>query len=385
MIRIHANHYATDQPVELIVENGLIRSVQALETVDRGAQGAERARYVAPAFFDLQINGCLGRDFSSDSLSADDIRSVVSTCRQHGIAGFFPTLITNSFAGLRQGFEALRTAIDGDRDLAHALPGFHLEGPYISSEDGPRGAHPGEHVRPPAWDEFQRLQDSAGGRIRLVTLAPEHEGALAFIEKLTAADVVVSIGHTAAGPARIREAIAAGARLSTHLGNGCHLQLPRHENYLWEQLAADELWASLICDGHHLPAAVMQCFIRMKTPARLILTCDASPLAGLPPGRYHKWGQEIDVLPSGKIVVAKQGVLAGSGSFTDQCVAHAIKVGGVSLKDAVDMAGERPRRLLGLPPVRLEPGMPADLVLFDLDSDGALQVRHIVVNGQVYR
>src|SRR5205807_1149747 len=174
-----------------------------------------------------------------------------------------------------------------------AMPCFHLEGPYISAEDGPRGAHPLAQVRPPDLGEFQRIQEAADGNIRLVTLAPELPGALAFIDKLTAAGVVVAIGHTAASPATIRDAVSAGARLSTHLGNGSHAMLPRHDNYLWEQLAADELWASIICDGHHLPAAVMRCILRVKTPARTILTCDAGSLAGLPSGRYREWDQEL--------------------------------------------------------------------------------------------
>src|SRR5262249_6725981 len=245
----------------------------------------------------------------------------------------------------------------------------HLEGPYISPEDGPRGAHPRQHVRPPDWDEFCRLQEAAGGRVRLVTLAPEHEGALRFIERLVAAGVVVALGHTAASGRRIREAILAGACLSTHLGNGTHALLPRHENYLWEQLAADELWASIICDGHHLPPPVVRCIVRVKTPARTILTCDASALAGLPPGHYQLWEQECDILPEGKIVVSDSGYLGGSWAFTDLCVGNVLRFAGVGLSDALDMAGARPRQLLGLPVPRLEAGAAADLVLFDWEGD----------------
>src|SRR5262249_46804632 len=153
-------------------------------------------------------------------------------------------------------------ACEKDPQLARAIPGIHLEGPYISAEDGPRGAHARQHVRPPDWDEFCRLQDLAGGRIRLVTLAPETAGALPFIERLSRAGVVVALGHTAASGECIRDAIQAGARLSTHLGNGAHAVLPRHPNYIWEQLADDGLWASIICDGHHLPESVMRCILR---------------------------------------------------------------------------------------------------------------------------
>jgi N-acetylglucosamine-6-phosphate deacetylase len=225
------------------------------------------------------------------------------------------------------------------------------------------------------------LQDAAGGRIRLLTLAPEHEGALAFIEKLVTTGVVVALGHTAATGPRIRDAIAAGARLSTHLGNGSHAVLPRHENYIWEQLAADELWASIISDGHHLPPAVVRCIVRVKTPSRTILTCDASSLAGLPLGRYREWDQDFDVLPGGKVVVAGTSYLAGSGVFTDACVNNVIRFAGVSLRDAVEMAGARPRELLGLPPRRLEAGEPADLVLFDGEPGVDLRVRTTIIDG----
>jgi N-acetylglucosamine-6-phosphate deacetylase len=146
--------------------------------------------------------------------------------------------------------------------------------------------------------------------------------------------------------------------------------LPRHPNYLWEQLAEDGLWASIICDGHHLPPSVVRCIVRVKTPARTILTCDASSLAGLPPGRYDEWDQEFDVLSEGKVVVPGTSYLAGSWAFTDVGVGNAIAFAGISLAEAVDMAGARPRELLGLPPRRLEPGFPADFWLFDWSEDG---------------
>ncbi|HYT87243.1 MAG TPA: N-acetylglucosamine-6-phosphate deacetylase, partial [Gemmataceae bacterium] len=242
-------------------------------------------------------------------------------------------------------------------------------------------AHARRHVRSPDWDEFRRLQDAAGGRIRLVTLAPEQEGALDFIERLVASGVVVSLGHTAASGACIRAAVAAGARLSTHLGNGAHAMLPRHDNYLWEQLAEDRLWASIICDGHHLPPAVVRCIMRVKTPARTILTCDASPLAGLPPGRYREWEQDFEVHASGKVVVPGTSYLAGSWAFTDLCVGTVIRYAGVSLGDAVDMASQRPRQLLGLPPQRLEEGATADLMLFDWEAGGELIVKRTLAGG----
>jgi N-acetylglucosamine-6-phosphate deacetylase len=380
-VRIRARHYATGDVVDVVCTKGRIAEIDELFGPRQSPDLV--ANWVAPALFDLQINGCDGRSFNSPNLTPSDISHVVATCRKHGIGSLCPTLITNSTDALLHGFRTIASACDRDSTLATALPALHLEGPYISPEDGPRGAHPLAHVRPPDWDEFQRLQDAAAGRIRLVTLAPECNGALAFIERLVAAGVVVAIGHTAASGEQIRAAVAAGACLSTHLGNGTHALLPRHDNYLWEQLAADGLWASLICDGHHLPPAVIKCLVRMKTPARLVLTCDASSLAGLPPGKYDEWGQELEVLQGGKIVVRGTPYLAGSGLFTDSCIGIAVRDGEVSLREALDMAGARPRALLGLEARAIAPSGPADLVLFDWEPGGPFTVTHTVIGGEL--
>jgi N-acetylglucosamine-6-phosphate deacetylase len=374
-MRLRAKHYRTGELVDVVCEGGKIASLGPAR-----AQPADRsAGWIAPALFDLQINGSGGKSFNSPNLTIEDVREVVQVCRRHGVAELLPTLVTTSHEALAHGFTTLRQACDSDAELGRAIAGFHLEGPYIAAEDGPRGAHPKQHVRPPDWDEFRRLQDAAGGRIRLVTLAPETDGAIPFIEKLNKSAVVVSIGHTAAAPEQIRAAVAAGARLSTHLGNGAHAVLPRHPNYIWEQLAADELWASIICDGHHLPPAVVKAIVRVKTPARLVLTCDAGPLAGLPPGRYRDWDQEFEVHPAGKIVVPGTGFLAGSWAFTDRCIGGVMRMAGVPLGDAIDMAGARPRELLGLPPRRLKPGDAAQLMMFDWQAGGELEVRDVIV------
>jgi N-acetylglucosamine-6-phosphate deacetylase len=368
-MRIQARHYATGELIQVECADGVIRSI--------GPPTSEppdiRASWIAPAFFDLQINGCSGYGFNSPNLTVDRVRHITAVCRSHGIAGFCPTLITNDHESLLQAFKVL--------GLVGEIEAIHLEGPYISPEDGPRGAHPRRHVRPPDWDEFRRFQEAAAGRIRLVTLAPELDGALPFIETLVESGIVVAIGHTAASPSRIDEAVRAGARLSTHLGNGAHALLPRHDNYIWAQLADDRLWASIISDGWHLPVSVLRCFLRIKTAARLILTCDASSLAGLSPGRYREWDQDLEVQGDGRIAVAGTGYLAGSGAFTDACVRHALSCLELSLPDAIDMAGKHARELLGLPVWSLEPGAPVNLILFE--NDGGLRVTGTLVKQTV--
>jgi N-acetylglucosamine-6-phosphate deacetylase len=354
-LRVRGRHYRSGKLYEWACAGGTI--------VERTEVSGDEGDHVAPAFFDIQINGALGISFNAPTLTSDDIRRVTALCRQHGIAEYFPTLVTASQEDLLHAFRALSRARAEDSLLARAIPGFHLEGPYISPEDGPRGAHPLAHVRPPSWAEFSRLQEAAEGSIRLVTLAPEKEGALAFIEKLTASGVVVALGHTAAAPAVIRAAVDAGARLSTHLGNGSHALLPRHENYFLEQLAEDRLIASVISDGHHVPASLLRILIRVKGAERIIVTCDASNLAGLPPGRHTAWGQEFEIQAAGKIVVPGTPFLAGSGVFTDDCVRHLLGLGEMGRADVLDAAGNRPRTLFALPARNLEVGEAAAFVL----------------------
>ena len=159
--------------------------------------------------------------------------------------------------------------------------------------------------------------------------------------------------------------------------------MPRHENYLWEQLACDELMASIITDGHHLPPALLRCLLRVKRPGRLIVTCDASSLAGLPPGKYRQWDQEFEIMPEGKIVVPGTNYLAGSWAFTDLCVRNVLKLCETSLADTIDMASNHPRRLLGLPDRRLDVGEPADLILFDWAPEREFRLRSTLVNSAV--
>ncbi|HXD89200.1 MAG TPA: N-acetylglucosamine-6-phosphate deacetylase [Urbifossiella sp.] len=368
---IHARHYATEQPVAVAIDSGRIVSI------DPSPQTP--TQWIAPSFFDPQINGCLGIAFNSPDLLPEQVRTVAEECRKHGIGGFCPTLITGSFESLRHGFATLTQAVAADAELRRWLPCYHLEGPYLSEEDGPRGAHHREHIRNPDWDEFRRWQDAADGKIGMVTIAPERPGAIAFIEKLAAAGVVAAIGHTAASSDQIRAAADAGAKISTHLGNGAHAILPRHPNYIWQQLAEDRLWASIIPDGFHLPPAVVKCIVRAKGIERTLITCDASSLAGAAPGKYREWGTELEVLPSGKVALAGTPYLAGSGHFTDRCVGNLVRDAGISLTDAVEMASLRPRRLLGLHETSLAAvGDLANVVVFDWEPGGEVIVRQVV-------
>lgn len=368
MLVVHGRHYENGEPVRISIEQGRIVAVEPAWP----RRDAPPWPYVAPGLFDLQINGREGTWFGKARIEPDEVLRTLRAHFRFGLTRICPTLITNSFEALADGFAAIRAACEREAWADRLVAACHLEGPYISAEDGPRGAHPKEHVRPPDWDEFERLQEIAGGRIRLVTLAPELPDAIDFIRRATAERVVVAIGHTAATGNQIENAVQAGARLSTHLGNGAHGMIRRHPNYIWEQLGDRRLMASVIADGHHLPASVLRSIIYAKTVANVILTCDAAGLAGCPPGVYTEGEMQMEVLDDGRIVVAGQRqLLAGSSADTRHCVAEAVSAGRVKLHEALDMAGRNSARLLGLEQIRLRRGARADLFLFHFSGGDA--------------
>jgi N-acetylglucosamine-6-phosphate deacetylase len=260
------------------------------------------------------------------------------------VTAFLPTLITSPF---EEFVRCARAILDADHP---SIAGFHMEGPYINPADGLRGAHRREFAVGADWDDVQRRRDAAEGRIRLVTLAPEVPGALALIERLVLDGVRVAVGHTAASPEQIRDAVRAGATLSTHLGNGCGVMLSRHPNFLWEQLAADELTASFIVDGIHLSPSTVKVMIRAKTPERTVLVTDAIAAAGCPPGRYRLGGVEAELDASGRVIELAGGRLAGSSLTLPAAVANTVRFAGVSIGDAVTMASTRPAAAVGLTP-----------------------------------
>jgi N-acetylglucosamine-6-phosphate deacetylase len=365
----------TGEVVTLRVEE---RKITAIHTGAESCSCGGPDVWLSPGFFDIQVNGYGGQDFNlgawNEKAPVPDLPALRTMLARSGTALFCPTITTNSFEAIQAGLSTLAQTLRTDRSLAQSIPGIHLEGPYIATEDGPRGAHPLEHVRDPDWEEFQRWQEAAEGRIRIVTLAPEREGALPFIEKLAEAGLVVALGHTGAEPETIREAVRAGAKLSTHLGNGAHSMLRRHPNYLWEQLAEDRLIASIIADGHHLPAAVVKCFARGKGADRLILVSDAVALGGLPPGVYNRGRHEV--LPSGKITLAGTPYLAGAGHLLDTCVANTLRFTDLSPAQVCQTVTANPARLLGMDNSKgkLEIGCDADLTLFRIPELGPLEI-----------
>lgn len=342
-------------------------------------------RWLAPGFIDLQINGFAGVDYNDPKTNPEEILASIRTLFSTGVTRILPTVITGAPEDMLAAIRNLVTARQAGPE-GEAIAGIHLEGPYISPEDGPRGAHPARWVRPPDLDEFHRFQDAAEGSIRLVTLAPEWPQAPAFIEALVRQGVTVAIGHTAANGAQIAEAVRAGASVSTHLGNGAHAMLPRHPNYLWEQLAEDRLAAGFIVDGIHLPACFLKVALRAKGLERSFLVTDASAPANCPPGRYRLGEQEVELTEDQRVVLAGQNRLAGSALRMDRGIENLMRLAGLSLAEAVAMATVNPARVVKLEGRQrgLETGELGDVVEFTLEGANArLSVRKTWLAGRL--
>jgi len=347
------------------------------------AEPFDSEMWLCTGLVDLQVNGYRGNDLNADDLSIDTVRSLAEDLLATGVTTFVPTLITAPEQKLLRNLEVVADARRAHPLLRHMIPFVHIEGPHIDPADGPRGAHPVEHVRPPDISEFLRWQQASGGLVGMVTLSPHHSEAAAYIRTLCEHGVRVSIGHTNATGDQIRSAVDAGARLSTHLGNGIAQLLPRHPNPIWSQLAEDRLTATFIADGHHLPGDTLIAMLRAKTPSRSILISDLVAHAGLPAGRYSApVGAFVDLDADGRLRIAGTEYLAGATSPLKSCVARVASCAGFSLGEAIRMATINPGRFADRGVVAA--GKLADLIRFRWAHGAAtLQIEEVIVQGNI--
>lgn len=351
--------------MRLTIGNGVILEVEQMSS---GMAGPQKLPVVAPGLVDLQVNGFMGIDFNDPGLTVEQVGKASEELLRSGITGYFPTLITGPVERITSLLGIFSKAVERGGLAAKMIRGIHLEGPFVSREEGPRGAHPLQYCLDPDPELVKRWQEAAGGMIRLLTLAPELPGSEAVIRMCRETGIVTGIAHTAAGAEEIRRAAEAGATLSTHLGNGCHAMLPRHPNYLWDQLADDRLYASMIADGFHLPDAVLKVFTRVKGH-RAVLVSDSMNLSGMPPGLYHTTATgKVRLTQEGKLHLEERPeTLAGSASQLMDGVRRMARLGGLVF--ALEMATVNPSRLMNLPSQQgVVKGAPADLVI--LDGDG---------------
>ena len=342
------------EPGYVIVRGGVIAEVGAGPppvspdlVLDSGA--------LVPGLVDLQVNGYYGVDLAD--CDPEGWALVARRLPETGTTAFLPTFITAPVPTLATALRSAAKTAEAVTAGARVL-GVHLEGPFLSPARA--GAHRQDWIVPPSPGAVAELLEAGQGVLRLLTLAPEADGALAAIGMLTAAGVLVSVGHSDATAAEVAAGAAAGARMVTHLFNAQRALHHREPGVVGQALTDQRLTSGLIVDLSHVSAAA--CAIAFAAaPGRICLVTDAAACAGMPPGRYVLGGQPVDLPPGGGAPVRPGGTLAGSALRMDQAVSNAVAVG-LGLPEAVAAASRIPADLIGRPDLgRLAGGAAADL------------------------
>jgi N-acetylglucosamine-6-phosphate deacetylase len=317
-----------------------------------------------PGFVDLQVNGFCGVDFSSPNLIVEDFIRATNLLFKEGTACFLPTVITSPLSVYKRNLPLIAQLI-GRIDLKGRMPGIHIEGPFISSKSGARGIHNPHWIKKPDIELFKRLEDLSVGTIKLITIAAELEGAEQLIEYAVKRGISVSLGHQMATSQEIKRAESAGASALTHFGNGVPALLNRHNNPLWGGLVADKLSAMIISDGFHLPDSLIKVIIRVKGIGKVIVTSDASPVAGLQPGTYTSMGKKVLLERSGFLYDPETGYLAGSSKTMCKCLNQLGSRNLLKYREILQVGFHNPLGLIGVSPESIPAGR---LIGYDSDN-----------------
>ncbi|MDO5113397.1 MAG: N-acetylglucosamine-6-phosphate deacetylase, partial [Planctomycetia bacterium] len=310
---------------------------------------------------DMQVNGYAGVDFNSEELSFESYVHAMKALYRDGVAVALPTLITNRVNFMTRRLALLESyrirALEENISEVCKADYYHLEGPFISPNDGYRGAHPLEFVKELSADAVREALDewipASGGRIKIITLCCR--GCADSADKQTAIRVIAqngihpALGHTDGTAEDIAAAAESGADLATHLGNACAQLLPRHHNPIWPILAEPRLWISIIADGFHLPKEMLQVFHAVK-PEKTILVSDATQFAGLRPGTYQTHiGGEVVLTEQGKLhVMGHPNVLAGAACGLNAGLENAIRIPLGTREECLRLVSHNPLQFLGL-------------------------------------
>lgn len=305
-----------------------------------------------PGLVDLQVNGYRDVDFSGADLTEADFARGCRELLAAGTTAFLPTLITSPMELYERNLPLIARVARQDEFQGRVL-GIHLEGPFLSPQEGARGAHNPEWMKRPNVDELKHLVDWAKGTVKLLTIAADLDGAEELARYATRHGITVSLGHQMADEDDLNLLVGAGAKALTHLGNGVPALLSRHRNPLWAGLGNDDLVAMMIADGHHLPVSMLKTIIRTKGPENCIVVSDASPLAGLPAGEYESMGAHVVLEKNGRLHNPATGYMAGSSATILTCANHLATLGLVSTKELIRMVFDNPLKLIGIPPDRI--------------------------------
>jgi N-acetylglucosamine-6-phosphate deacetylase len=357
----------------VVFKDGILAELQPLINHSDGTKDL----WLTRGLFDIQVNGMLGYNLSEADLTPERVLEIDNELAKHGILRWCPTLTTQNGDVVTRNLGILREVIE--KGPASHIQCIHLEGHYISAEDGYRGVHMKQFIRDPDAKEFDLWQKTSGDHIGLFSLAPERKGAIEFIRKLKTEGVRVALVHHNASHDQVQQAAASGADLSSHLVNGCAKMIHRQHNVIWSQLALDELWASFIADGYHIPHYTLKAVIQAKGLHRTILISDLAHLSGLPDGEYSK-NELTVVVQDGGLWVKGEGtnLLSGAVKTLDQDCAFLASRSGFSIEQSLTMATRNPARYFGIEQeFDIFPGARGRFALFAWDGEN-LDVEYVL-------
>lgn len=332
---------------------------------------------IGPPLVDLQQNGALGRRFNLLASDPSMLPVIAGFVRRHGVGRMLATFTTHPYEQQLASLREFDRQLTADAGLARLYFGAFFEGIYMSPEEGWRGAHDPQWMRPPSWDEWAALQEAAGGRIRIFNIAPELPGAIAIIRHATRHGLRVAMGHCGPDANTIRRAVEAGADLVTHFGNGAPALVPRHDNPFWTWLALPEVKLGVIADGFHLPEDVLRTVFAVKGRDHVYPVSDASSHSGMPRGDYENFTIGADHVCRLK----DSPLLAGAWFQADRNVERLCELGW-TLAEAWRQQSVVPASIIGLDLPRLEAGQPAEFVLASWSADTGLSLSQVVVMGR---
>lgn len=300
-------------------------------------------------FFDLQLNGYAGVDFNGDSLSVEQLRGCCETLKADNVDGFLATVITDSMESMSARLSRIVELREEDDLIREMIPGFHIEGPFINPMKGYVGAHPAKEVRPATTDDMKVLLDAAGGLTKIVTLAPECDENSATTKMLVENGVYVSAGHCNPSIDELKASVDAGLSLFTHLGNGCPMDMNRHDNIVQRALSlSDQLWLTFIADGAHIPFFALKNYLDAAGLERCVIVSDAISAGGLGPGKYTLAGWELDIGEDLVPWAPDRSHLVGSACPMKKMKENLQQELGLSDADINVLMVENPRKAIGM-------------------------------------
>jgi N-acetylglucosamine-6-phosphate deacetylase len=366
---------AVSEPL-LLIEDGRIVEVASRDAKPVPA-GVRLIDYedaiLAPGFVDVHIHGGAGRDVMDSD--ADGLSVIEALIASHGVTSYFPTTVTAPLDRTLAALDRLATAIDAKSDSGkrRARPaGIHLEGPFLSHEK--RGVHPPECLQTPSLALLDRFWEASRGLIKMMTIAPELDGAAEVITEAAKRGICVSLGHSNAELDATRAGVKAGARHFTHAFNAMRRLDHRNPGIEGEMLTNDELTADIIADGIHVDPVMVQLFLKAKGPGNAILITDATAATGMPDGRYRLGSIEVEV-KAGRCEAG--GRLAGSVLTMDAAVRNVMRFAGWDLRTSLRLASANPARVAGLSGRgEIAPGSDADLVVLNANGEARETIIH---------